>query len=221
MELLGDLHSGHDVVRAVGVDAAAHLSADDRNQRLKLEVWFRRLGRVGLGGLEFVGVVFGLIERLAHQGGQAHAGHRVFFVGAVAALWIFAHRKLHLLGAGQDHLLGGVYVAQLDDDAGAADHVGRAGQHADGGEARFAHPVDGVIVRVDGIGGAHLRGDRAAHLVAVQRDGGVGARLVKVGNVGVAVDQARHDPAAGGVDHLRVVWNFDLFSHRFDFAVLN
>ena len=139
VEFLGYPNSGQHVVRAVGMDAATHLTAYHRNQSIQLEVRLRCFGRVGLGCFETVGVDLCLVQCTAHHRSDTHAGHRTLFVGTVATLRVFAGGKFHLFGSRNDHFLCALYIAQFDDDAGAADDVGRTGQDANGGKSGFPH----------------------------------------------------------------------------------
>ena len=219
MELLCHAHNGHNVVRAVCMEAAAHLTADNRNQSVKLEVRLRGLGWVGLGFLEGIRVVLSLVQSLAQDSGNAHAGAGHLFAGAVVALWIFAKSKFHLLAVRNDHFLSGV-AAQLDGNAGAADDISRAGGRKDGGESGFTNRDNGVVVRIDCVCRPNMGLDRAAHLIAVVHTRH-GVWLVEVADMGMTVNQTRGDPAAFGVDDFGTFRNREVGSDCLDFSIFN
>ena len=216
---LSDADGGEDVIRAVGVHPAAHLTADDRHQRLHLVVRLGSFGRVGFGFEQGVGIIFCVKERFAQKTGQSHAGLRGLLACAVVSFWIFAEGKLHLLAARDCHFLCGV-TAQLDGNAGTADDVARAGCGVYRCKARLTDRNDRIIVGVNSIHCADVRLNRTGHLVAVGKSRqGIG--FAEVADMGMTVDQTRGDPAAGSVDDFGAFRQLDVRTDSFDLAVVD
>ena len=220
IKLLADADGGADIVGPVGMDTALHLPAHDGHQSIQLEVGLGSLGGIFLRLEQSIGIILGIIEGLAQQSGCTHTGHGHLILSAIDALGILAQSELHLLSTGDDHFLGGM-APQLIDNAGAAAHIGRTRQSANGGKAGVTHLFNGIITGVDGVRGPHLRSDRIAHLVAILAQGRHGVGFVKVGDMGMGVDETRGHPAALHIDDFRIGGNGHIGSHGGDFSLFH
>lgn len=193
-ELAGEADGGEDVVAARGVGADGELAAERAEQHLVAGVG-RDVVAAGEAALLVAERVF---EGLAEERGDAHAGERgAAALEAVAVLDVVAERDLETGGLGERHLLD-VDPGGAEHDAGAADDVARAGQHADGGDPGGAGAGEGDVTRPDRVDGPHLGGHRAGHLVEIL--GLVGEALGEEAEVDVGVDEAGAEVVAGEID---------------------
>ena len=109
----------------------------------------------------------------------------------VALLGVLSQGPFAGEGSSLEDEFGGAFSpAHLEDDAPAADRVGRAVHGVDRGHAPGQGVEDVDVPRVDDVLAVDLGGDEVAHLVHVALEG----------DVGVGVDDPRHDPAAVEVD---------------------
>src|SRR5690606_13918054 len=146
---------------------------------------------------------------IAHHGARARAG-----LAGAAAGRVLAAGYLQALASVRE--LHGLWRQRLDiaqHDRAAVEHVRRAGKDLHGHDARSQSALEHRILRPDGMFDPDPAGIRAA-LIA-----GVAARRTGAGagpDVSVRVDDARRDPAPGGVDDAGVRRHGDIAAHRLD-----
>ena len=217
-KLLGNSDGSADIVRPMSVNPAAHFSPNHRNQRFQTEVIFARLDSVVAHIFQPLGIIPSLSQRFPQQSGVAHAGHGRFVLGTIVSFGVFAQGHFHRLRAGNPHLVGHL-APQLEGHACAANQVARAWAGVTGGEAGAANLLNGEIKGIQRVDPPQMSLDGPAHLVAVVA-GAVPVGLVKGGDMGMGVDQARGHPFACGVHNFRVGGNLHIGAYRFDLAPL-
>src|SRR5690348_13883892 len=126
-------------------------------------------------------------------------------VGIAGALRVLAERKLDPRHrALEDHVVGILAPAHLEDSTLAADRVGAAMQNIGRGDTARQRAIDLDVLRIEYIFDAYHRGNRDAAFVDA-----VG------GNVRMAIDNARHDVLPARIDDLGALRHIHLFA-RFD-----
>jgi hypothetical protein len=212
-ELVGDAQEHEDLVGAIGMRVHQPLAFENLDERLELQIPPRRddlFARLlaPIVVLPVLLVCLGADERVADDVLDAHA--RAGIAGrrssrragaAAAALGIFAERELDARHrALEDEVLRtGLAPAQFDHLILAANRVGAAVEHVRDRQAAGEVAVDVDVGRREHVLDPGHRAHRRAPFV--DRVGG---------DVRVAVDDARRDELAGGVDDLGAGGNGDV-----------
>ena len=217
-KLFRNTDSGQDIIGTVAMDAAAHLTTDNGNQRIQLEIVLEGLS-LGLGSCQLFGILLGIKEGLAQNSACTHAGHGHTLLAAIIALGVFAQCHLHDLCAGNDLLQNRVGILQLNGDTGTTDDIGRTGQAAHDGKAALARFGDTKAPGIERVDHADMGGNRIGGFIII-----VAAALgtgFTHGQMAVGIDEAGCDPLALEVDDLCIFGNFCILLNSLDDAVFD
>ena len=122
-------------------------------------------------------------------------------------------------GFGYDDHFFGRLAGSLDDGGGAADDIGAAHGDHDGGDAGIAGITKADVAEIDAVQRPQFGGQRVGHLVGIVADDIVD--LFVDAHVGVHVDKARRDHAAGCVDDLGIGGNDEISADAYDLTAVD
>ena len=196
-EFLSDAQGAEDVVGAMGVGLQRNFAADDRQQRLQLEVEGALFGGIPFRLVDFRRVALRFGQGFTQKGYDAHARLGRFSVLTIAEFDVLAEGNLHGRRRLENELVDIQGAVELDGREGTAHDVGRTRTDVHGRHAAIERQPKHLVAGIDAVGAAGLRGDRIdvfIDVVSLPADG-----LLAHSQVGVRVDQAGGDECVGSV----------------------